>query len=132
MLRALKSERAFVVHGADGLDELSTTGINRVSELKDGQVTTYKLDPQELGLVKVSLNDLLGGTLEENAKITRKILNGEGGPKRDIVLLNAAAILVAGGKASDLKEGLDVAAESIDNGTALKKIDELAKLSQSF
>ncbi len=132
VLRALKSERAFVVHGADGLDELSTTGINRVSELKDGQVTTYKLDPQELGLVKTSLNDLLGGTLEENAVITRNILNGESGPKRDIVLLNAAAILVAGGKADNLKEGLDVAAGSIDNGTALKKIDDLAKMSQSF
>jgi len=132
VLRALKSERAFVVHGADGLDELSTTGINRVSELRDGQVISYKLDPQELGLVKVSLNDLLGGTLEENAEITRKILNGEGGPKRDIVLLNTAAILVAGGKAADLKEGLDVAAKSIDSGAALKKIDELAKMSQSF
>ncbi len=132
VLRALKSERAFVVHGADGLDELSTTGINRVSELKDGQVFSYKLDPEELGLAKVRLKDLLGGTLEENAGITREILNGEGGPKRDIVLLNAAAILVAGGKADNLKEGLDVAAKSIDSGTALKKIDDLAKMSQSF
>jgi len=132
VLRTLKSDRAFVVHGADGLDELSTTGINRVSELRDGRVISYKLDPQELGLGKVSLSNLLGGTLEENAEITREILNGEGGPKRDIVLLNAAAILVAGGKAVDLKEGLDIAAESIDSGAALKKINELAKLSQSF
>jgi anthranilate phosphoribosyltransferase len=83
-------------------------------------------------LAKVSLSDLLGGTLEENAQITRSILGGEKGPKRDIVLLNAAAVIVAGGKADDIKEGMDVAAESIDSGAALKKIDELAKMSHSF
>ena len=132
VLRALKSERAFVVHGADGLDELSTTGVNRVSELKDGQVISYKIDPEELGIAKASLQDLLGGTLDENAQITRKILNGDSGPKRDIVLLNAAAVLIAGGKAKDFKEGIMIATESIDNSAALKKIDELAKMSQSF
>ncbi len=132
VLRALKSERAFVVHGADGLDELSTTGTNRVSELRDGQVISYKLDPQELGLAKASLKDLLGGTVEENAEITREILNGEGGPKRDIVLLNAAVVLVAGGKANDFAKGMKLAAESIDSGKALRKIDDLARMSQSF
>ncbi len=130
VLHMLKSERAFVVHGADGLDELSTTGINRVSELCDGQVITYKLDPAEYGLMKASLKDLAGGTVQENAGITREILSGEGGPRRDIVLLNAAVVLLAGDKAQDIKEGLEIAAESIDSGAAFKKIEELAHLSQ--
>ena len=132
VLRALKSDRAFVVHGADGLDELSTTGTNRVSELRDGKVISYKIDPQELGLAKASLNDLLGGTLEENAEITREILNGKGGPKRDIVLLNAAVVLVAGGKARNFSQGMKLAAESIDSGESLQKINDLARMSQSF
>ena len=132
VLRALGSERAFVVHGAGGLDELSTTGVNRVSELRDGQVVTYKLDPLELGLSQAAPGDLAGGGLEENAAITREILGGQSGPRRDIVLLNAAAILVAGGRAADFKDGLAVAAESIDSGGALKKISELAKISQGF
>lgn len=130
VLAAMGSERAFVVHGASGLDELSTTGTNRVSELRDGYVKSYDLDPGQLGLGKTNIHHLLGGTLQENAQITRTILGGEKGPKRDVVLLNAAAVLVAGGKAEDFSEGIDVAAEAIDSGQALKKIDELAKLSQ--
>ncbi|MFO8100712.1 MAG: anthranilate phosphoribosyltransferase [Dehalococcoidia bacterium] len=132
VLKALNSERAFVVHGADGLDELSTTGTNRISELHHGQVITYKLEPQELGLAKAGLKDLLGGALEENAEITREILNGEGGPKRDVVLLNAAVVLVAGGKAGDFAHGIELAAESIDSGQALQKVDALARMSRGF
>ncbi|MDD5094032.1 MAG: anthranilate phosphoribosyltransferase [Dehalococcoidia bacterium] len=132
VLRALKSERAFVVHGHGGLDELSTTGTNRVSELCDGTVKTFKLDPQELGIPRANPKALLGGMVEENVKIVKAVLGGEKGPKRDIVLLNAAAVLVAGGKARDFKEGLAVAAQSIDSGKALAKIGDLAKMSQGF
>jgi anthranilate phosphoribosyltransferase len=132
VLRAMESEQAFVVHGADGLDELSTTGKNKVSELRDGSIKTYQIDPAELGLGKSKLTDLLGGTLEENAEITRSILAGKQGPKRDVVLLNAAAVLVVGGKANDLAEAVPMAAEAIDSGKSLRKIDELVKMSQSF
>jgi len=132
VLHSMGSEHAFVVHGADGLDELSTTGINRVSELRYGQVRTYDLDPQELGLPPANLRDLAGGDLEENAKITREVLGGQKGPRRDVVLLNAAAVLVVGGKARDLREGLAQAAQSIDSGRALQKIGELVEMSQRF
>ncbi|NQT71408.1 MAG: anthranilate phosphoribosyltransferase [Chloroflexi bacterium] len=132
VLLAMESEHAFVVHGAGGIDELSITGINRVSELKNGFVKTYDLDPGQLGLGKANMSDLLGGTLQENAQITRSILGGEKGPQRDVVLLNASAVLVAGGKADDFSEGISLAAEVIDSGKALQKIDELAKMSHSF
>ena len=132
VLKAMGSEHAFVVHGAGGLDELSTTGINKVSELRDGQIKTYDLDPQTLGLPAAKQSDLLGGTVEENVEIIKSVLRGRSGPKRDIVLLNAAAVMVAGGKASDLKAGLAVATESINSGRAFGKIGELARMSQSF
>ncbi|MBT9148709.1 MAG: anthranilate phosphoribosyltransferase [Dehalococcoidia bacterium] len=143
VLHAMGSEHAFVVHGADGLDELSTTGINRVSELRfdplgqascpsNGQVRTYDLDPQELGLPPARLSDLAGGDLEENAEITREVLAGQKGPRRDVVLLNAAAVLTVGGKARDLREGLAQAAQSIDSGKALEKISELVEMTCSF
>jgi anthranilate phosphoribosyltransferase len=126
------SERAFVVHGADGLDELSTTGINKVSELHHGEVRTYDLDPRELGLPRANLRDLVGGDVEENARITRAVLQGQKGPRRDIVLLNAGAVLVVGGRAKDFKEGLVLAAQSIDSGRAFEKIGELVEMSQRF
>lgn len=132
VLHAMESEQAFVVHGADGLDELSVTGKNKVSELRDGFVKTYDLDPAELGLGKAKLGDLLGGTLEDNARITRSILGGEKGPKRDAVLLNSAAVLIVGGLANNFPDGINKAAEAIDSGKALQKIDDLARLSQSF
>jgi anthranilate phosphoribosyltransferase len=132
VLRELGTEHARVVHGHGGLDELSTTGPSRDSELRSGKVKTYELDPRKLGLPKASITDLLGGTVEENVKILKAVLSGEKGPKRDIVLLNAAAVMVVGGKAKDFKEGLMVAAESIDSGRALAKVGELAKMSQGF
>lgn len=125
VLGSLGSQAAFVVHGADGLDELSTTGPNRVSRLRDGQVRTTTLDPLDLGLPRAKLSDLEGGDAEENAAIFRAVLNGEPGPRRDVVLLNAAAGLVAGGLADDLPQGLALAAQSIDSGAAQSKLDAL-------
>ncbi|MFO8011200.1 MAG: anthranilate phosphoribosyltransferase [Dehalococcoidia bacterium] len=132
VLHTLESERAFVVHGHGGMDELSTTGINRVSELRDGHVINYKIDPLDLGLAPAETSDLAGGDLEYNARITLDVLSGMAGPKRDIVLLNAAAVLVAGNKAADLSEGIALAAESIDTGKAQQKVEELISLSNSF
>ena len=125
VLKNFGSQCAFVVHGGDGLDEITTTTTTQVSELSDGGVNTYTLNPTELGIPTAHPNDLRGGTPEENAKITLDILRGEKGPKRDIVLLNAAAAVVAGGKAKDITAGLAVAEESIDSGQALEKLERL-------
>ena len=132
VLLTLGSEEAFVVHGANGLDELSTTGINMVSRLHNGKVETYSLDPRDLGLPMVKPETLIGGKSKDNVKITQSLLKGEKGPKRDIVLLNAAAVLVLGNKAADLNEGLTLAAESIDSGYAFKKLTALIEMSRSF
>jgi anthranilate synthase/phosphoribosyltransferase len=131
VLGRLGGQAAFVVHGADGLDELSTTGINRVSHLRDGRVKNFSLDPAELGLPGARLEDLRGGTVEENAQITQAILAGERGPRRDVVLLNVAAALVAGGMARDFKEGLQQAAEAIDSGRAREKLEGLVAFTQA-
>ncbi len=133
VLCQLGGEAAFVVHGDGGLDELTVTGPNRVSELRDGQVRTYTLDPQSLGFSPCKPEDLLGGDPQHNAEITRGILTGKvDSAKRDVVLLNAAAGIVAGGKAKDLHEGIDIAARSIDSGAALAKLDALVAHSQSY
>jgi anthranilate phosphoribosyltransferase len=132
VLRALGSEHAFVVHGADGLDELSTTGQNKVSHLHHNHIETYYLDPEELGLPQAKISDLAGGTREDNAETTRAILEGKLGPKRDVVLLNTAAVLIAGGKASSFSEGLVLAADAIDNGSARRKLEQLVEFSRSF
>jgi anthranilate phosphoribosyltransferase len=130
VLSLLGTHRALVVHGADGLDELSITGINKVTQLYKGQITTYYVDPQELGLPQAELAQLRGGLPEENAKVMRALLRGEKGAKRDIVLLNAAAGLLAAERAADFGEGLTLAAESIDSGRALNKLEQLIRLSQ--
>ncbi len=132
VLKLLGSERAFVVHGNDGMDELTTTTSSRVSELQsDGIVKTYDFDPSSILDNLSSLEDLAGGTPEENAEITKNILAGEKGPKRDIVCLNAAAAIVAGGKADTLKDGFLLAAESIDSGQALDKLEKLITVSSN-
>ncbi len=129
VLGRLGVSAAYVVHGADGLDELSVTGVNRVSHLRMGRVTTFELDPLELGLPRAHLRDLMGGSPEENAATLRAILAGEErGPKRDIVLLNAAAALCA--EDADWRTGLTRARESIDSGAALAKLDALIALSR--
>jgi len=132
VLHALGAEHAFVVHGADGLDELSVTGPNKVSELRNSYIETYYLDPQDLGLPRGRLSDLTGGTAEENVIITKGLLKGERGPKRDVVLLNAAAVLIVGGKTSSFADGLGLAAEAIDNGSAQRKLQQLTEFSRSF
>lgn len=130
VLGTLGSERAFIVHGSDGLDEITLTGPTRVSELKDGSVSTYNISPGDFGLAQASADGLKGGNADLNAEITRSILKGEEGPRRDIVLLNAAAAIVAGGKAGDLNEGVKIAAEVIDAGKALEKLEGLKEASQ--
>ena len=132
VLQTLGGKAAFVVHGAGGLDELNTLGPNRVSQYDASGMRHYELDPQDLGLARATLADLHGGTPEENAGILRQILSGEQGPRRDTVLLNAAAALVAAGLAGDMKEGLKLGAEAIDAGKANKKVDELVEFTGSF
>lgn len=127
VLAKLGSKSAFVVHGAGGLDEISTLGPTRISEVKDGQVTTYYVDPQEFGIPYAQTEDLKGGTAEENAIITRAILSGEMGPKRDIVVLNTAISLMAAGAVNSVPDGIMKACETIDKGLAAQKLDELIK-----
>ncbi len=132
VLRELGSRRAFVVHGFDGLDEISNTGETKVSELREGKVTTYVIAPEDFGIRRASLADLRGGDARENASIIKRILQGEKGPKRDVVLLNAAAGLVAGGKAEGLREGLELAREAIDGGAAMEKLIKLQEFSARY
>lgn len=129
VLGRLGGEHVFVVHGNDGLDEITLTGNTEVSELKNGKVRTYQFNPKDVGLKYCSKNDLKGGDPETNAKITLEILNGyEKGPKRDIVMLNAAFAIVAGGKAKKIVDGLSLARISIDSGEAKKKLDQMIKI----
>jgi len=132
VLDGLGAKAAYVVHGADGLDELSTTGPNRVSVLRNGWVRSQTLDPAELGLPRARLSDLQGGDAETNAEIIRQVLAGERGPRRDVVLLNAAAALVVGGLAEDLASGLSLAAQAVDSGAAREKLEGLVALSQEL
>jgi anthranilate phosphoribosyltransferase len=130
VLAELGTVRAFVVHGADGLDEISNTGESRVSEVREGMVRTFAVRPEDFGMPRASIGDLRGGDREENARIIRALLDGEPGPRRDIVLMNAAAALVAGARARDLKEGVGLAAQSIDSGAARGRLERLVALSQ--
>ena len=130
VLKLLGSRRAFIVHGNDGMDELTTTTSSRVSELKaDGTVQTYEFDPSGIIGDLPDISELAGGTPEENAVIARAVLGGETGPRRDIVCLNAAAAIVAAGKAESLKSGYVKAMESIDSGQALDKLEKLIRVS---
>jgi anthranilate phosphoribosyltransferase len=130
VLAELGTRRAFVVHGADGLDEISNTGPSHISEVREGVVRSSTVRPEDFGLSTASIQDLRGGDRLENALIIRQVLAGEPGPRRDIVLMNAAAALVVGGKAHDFKEGTALAAQSIDSGAAAAKLAGLIALSQ--
>jgi anthranilate synthase/phosphoribosyltransferase len=131
VLGELGNRSAFVVHGHGGLDELTTTGPNKVSRLKDGQVTTEMLDPGDYGFTRASLAELKGGSADENAQITRDILSGESnGARRDVVVLNAATALVASGKAADLAEGIKLANQSIDSGAATQVLNNFVAFTQ--
>src|ERR1700704_377133 len=132
VLAELGTLRAFVVHGADGLDEISSTGESRISEVREGMVRTFTVHPEDFDLPRSSLADLRGGDREQNAEIIRALLDGERGPRRDIVLMNAAAALVVGARAHDLKEGAATAARAIDTGAARQKLDALVALSRKL
>jgi anthranilate phosphoribosyltransferase len=131
VLKNLGTKRAFVVHGADGLDEATVTGPTRVAELKEGLILTYDIDPVEIFGGVSDAADLKGGDAEANARITKGILSGEDGARRNIVVLNAALAIVAGGKAGTLREGITVAEECIDSGAALQKLEGLIQHSHS-
>lgn len=132
VLKNLGCHHALVVHGEDGLDEITITGKTYICELKEGSIHNYSITPEDFGLPKANLDDLRGGTITENATLIRRILTGASGPKRDIVLINAAAALVVGDKALDLQQGIDLAKEAIDSGRALIKLDQLIKFSQQI
>ena len=121
----LGTKHCFLVYGMDGLDEITLTDRTRVSEGKGGVVSSYYLDPSDFGLERVRLKDLAGGTAEENAHITREILRGRKGPKRDLVCLNAAPAFVACRKAKTLQEGFELAGRMIDSGAAMEKLERL-------
>jgi anthranilate phosphoribosyltransferase len=131
VLKNLGTKRAFVVHGSDGLDEATITGETRVSELRDGMISTYNIDPADLFGEIYSGEALRGGDATANARITKDVLTGQNGACRQIVLFNAALAIVAGEKAGSLKEGIQVAAEAIDSGAARKKLQALIALSNS-
>ncbi len=126
-LAALGLERGFVVHGSDGMDEITTTGPTLAFEVRNGLVEERTLKPEDFGVRTVEPQELRGGDSARNAAIAREILRGACGPRRDIVLVNAAAALVACGKAGDFRRGMEIAARSIDSGAALAKLEQLAR-----
>lgn len=128
VLKNLGSRCAFVVCGMDALDEVTITGKTKISELKNGRVRTYFVTPERFGMKRASLDDIEGGDVKENADILLSVLKGERNPRRDIVLLNASAALVAGSKARNFKAGIKMAAESIDSGRALDKLMRLIEM----
>src|SRR6266849_1188655 len=130
-LSMLGLHRALVVHGSDGLDEITITGPTRIGEVRDGQVHTYEVTPEEFGLQRATLEDIAGGDASGNATMIREILEGRKSARRDVVLLNAAAALVAAGRADHLRDAVPLAAKAIDSGAAERKLDALAKFSKS-
>jgi anthranilate phosphoribosyltransferase len=135
VLKRLGTKRALVVHGLNGMDEITLAGNSRVWELSDGEITEYDIAPQDFGIAEAKIETLVGGTSEENARILRSVLEGEKGPQRDAVVLNAAAgiALVNNDKGiSALKEAAQVALETIDSGRALEKLERLITLTQSY
>jgi anthranilate phosphoribosyltransferase len=138
VLRRLGSKHAMVVHSLNGMDEISTAGKSRVWELKDGKITDYQVSPEDFGLATAGVETLAGGTPQENAAILRAVLEGEKGPRRDAVVMNAAAGIAVSHRTKNLsglpalKESAGIAREAIDNGQALGKLERLIKLSQSY
>ena len=130
-LEALGTERAWVVHGAGGLDELSTLGHTKVSEVRDGTVKTFYVHPADAGVPLAAVGDLAGGSADENAAMVRRLLEGEPGPRREVVLFNAAAALLVAGAAPSLRDGVRLAAESLDSGRALQSLEAMRSISRS-
>ena len=132
VLQRLGSKRAIVVHAEDGLDEISLNSNTSIWDLKDRSIKHYTIGPDDLGLAPASLQSLAGGSVEDNADTMTEVLKGASGPRRDVVVANAAGGIVAGGKAADLREGVQVAQESIDSGRALEKLELLREVSQGL
>lgn len=130
-LSMLGLRRALVVHGLDGLDEITITGKTRVAESRDGLVRSYEVEPEEFGMARALLQEISGGDAAENAAIIRAVLGGEKSPRRDVVLLNAAAALVAAGRAEHIAAGIPLAAKSIDSGAAAGKLEALVAFSSA-
>jgi anthranilate phosphoribosyltransferase len=131
VLKNLGSERAYVVHGSDGLDEITTSGPTFVAALEKGTVRTFEIGPEELGLTRVKAESLRGGDAEANADALTQVLQGKSGPFRDVAMLNAAAALVVADVATDLKHGLALAKKSIDTGEAEGALDRLIAVSNA-
>lgn len=126
-LSMLGLRRALVVHGLDGLDEITITGVTRIAEAREGSVRSYEVEPEEFGMKRGTLQDIAGGDAKENAEIIRAVLSGENSSRRDVVLLNAAAALVAAGCADHIPQGIPIAAKSIDSGAAAGKLEALVR-----
>jgi anthranilate phosphoribosyltransferase len=129
-LKSLGSVRALVVHGSDGLDEITITGESRITELQNGEVKTYNIQPEDFGFARATLEEIKGGDANRNAEIILSVLGGERNARRNIVLLNAAAAIVVGNKVNDFQEGIRLAADSIDSGAALSKLQQLIEFTQ--
>jgi anthranilate phosphoribosyltransferase len=130
VLARLGAHRAFVVHGAFGIDELSPAGPNLVCEVVDGRVLEREIDPEELGVARCAPEELRGGTADENAQKIREVFDGANGGRRSAILLNAAGAIAAGGHAKDLKDGLGYAAEALDSGAAAARLEQLIAFSR--
>jgi anthranilate phosphoribosyltransferase len=128
-LGMLGARRALVVHGNDGLDEITISDSTRIAELRNGQVRSYEVTPEEFGLARAPLSDISGEDAVQNARLIREVLSGKKSARRDVVLLNASAALVAAGRADHLRDGIPMAASSIDSGTALAKLEALVAFS---
>jgi anthranilate phosphoribosyltransferase len=131
-LSMLGLRRALVVHGLDGLDEITITGPTRIAEAREGSVRSYEVEPEEFGMARATLQEISGGDAPENAAIIRAIVDGEKSPRRDVVLLNAAAALVAAGRADHLSAALPLARKSIDSGAAAEKLAALARFTSTL
>ncbi len=131
VLGELGSERAFVVHGSDGLDEITTAGPTTIASLENGTVRTFEVTPEEVGLPRVRPDLLKGGDARDNAEALRAVLRGERGPYRDVALFNAAAALVVAGRAGDLRDGMELAAKSVDSGEAHRRLERLVTASNA-
>ena len=132
VLKLLGCHHALVVHGEDGLDEITLGGRTTICELNKGVIKSYSIDPEQLGFSRASAKSLKGKSPQENAGILLRVLGGEKGPRRDIVLMNAAAAIEAGEKAETMEEGIELAKEAIDSGKALEKLEGLIKISRSI
>lgn len=131
VLANLGVKHGLVVHGLDGLDEITTTTFTKICELKNKKLRSYKISPADFGIKKSRLKDLEGGNAQDNARITLDVLQGKKGPKRDIVLLNSGCAIYTADKAKSIREGIELARQSIDSGSALRKLEELKRATNS-